>query len=45
MGKWEFDHSFLNGWYYEFEGLENNVKMEYYLDAKSGKLVKEKVDD
>lgn len=44
-GKWEFDKSFLNGWYYEFEGFDNNQKMEYTIDAKTGKLQKEKIDD
>ena len=45
VGDWELDHSFLSGWGYKFEGYENGQKFDYYVDAKTGKLVKSKLDD
>lgn len=45
VGEWTLDKSFLHGWYYEFDGVENGKKMEYVLDAKSGKLLSSNIDD
>lgn len=45
VGEWSLDQSFVQGWHYEFEGFENNQKMDYVVDAKSGKLLSSKVDD
>ena len=45
VGEWSLDNSFLKGWHYEFEGHENGKKMDYIVDAKSGKLLDAKVDD
>lgn len=43
-GDWSFDKSMAKGWIYEFEGTEEGKKMEYAVDAKSGKLVKSNRD-
>lgn len=45
VGEWSIDHSLLAGWYYKFEGFEAGKKMDYTLDAKTGKLVKTEIDD
>lgn len=45
VGEWSFDSSLMRGWYYEFEGYEDGKKMDYVLDAKSGKLLDSKIDD
>jgi uncharacterized membrane protein YkoI len=44
-GDWTLENHIFGGWTYEFEGLENNRKMEYVIDAKSGKLLKSKTDE
>jgi uncharacterized membrane protein YkoI len=44
-GKWSFEHKFIKGWVYEFEGKEKDVKMEYLVDAKEGVIIKEEKDD
>jgi uncharacterized membrane protein YkoI len=43
-GDWSLEKSFVHGWVYEFEGFENNVKMDYLLDAKTGKILKAEID-
>lgn len=45
VGDWSLDKSFIKGWHYEFEGFENNQKMDYIVDAKTGKLLESKIDD
>ena len=42
---WSFEKSFIHGWTYEFEGFENGKKMNYLVDAKSGKIIKEEIDN
>lgn len=44
-GEWSLEHSFLKGWVYEFNGIEGVKKMEYFVDAKTGKLLESRVDD
>ena len=44
QGDWSFEKSTLNGWVYEFEGVEDGKKMEYVIDATAGKLIKAKRD-
>ncbi len=44
QGDWSFEKSFIHGWVYEFEGSENNQKMDYLLDAKTGKILKAEID-
>lgn len=44
QGDWSFEKSTLNGWVYEFEGVEGGKKMEYVIDATAGKLIKAKRD-
>lgn len=44
-GDWSLEKSFVHGWVYEFEGFENNAKMDYLVDAKTGKLIKAQIDD
>lgn len=43
-GDWSYEKSMINGWVYEFEGVENGKSMEYAISAKDGKLVKDKRD-
>lgn len=43
-GDWSLEKSMLRGWVYEFEGRENGKDMEYAIDAKTGKLVKDRRD-
>lgn len=45
VGEWSLDDSVLKGWHYEFEGFENGKKMDYVVDAKTGKLTDSKADD
>lgn len=39
VGEWSLEASATKGWYYDFEGYEANQKMDYLIDAKSGKLL------
>lgn len=43
-GEWSLDKGFLKDWEYEFEGVENGKKVEYVLNAKTGKLLDTKRD-
>lgn len=43
-GDWSFEKSTLNGWIYEFEGLEKGKEIEYFVDAKNGKLIKSRIE-
>lgn len=43
-GEWSFEQNIRNEWVYEFEGRENNNKMKYISDAKTGKMTKERRD-
>lgn len=45
VGEWSIDNSMIRGWYYEFEGFEAGNKMDYTLDAKTGKLLSVEIDD
>lgn len=45
VGDWSIDNNMISGWYYEFEGFESGKKMDYTLDAKTGKLVNAEIDD
>lgn len=45
IGEWSLDKSMLRGWYYEFEGFEDGKKMEYVVDAKTGKIISSSIDD
>lgn len=45
VGDWSIDNSMIKGWYYKFEGFEQGKKMDYTLDAKTGKLLDAKLDD
>lgn len=44
-GEWSLDKSMMKGWYYKFEGSENGKKMDYLVDAKTGKILESKVDN
>lgn len=44
-GDWSLDKSFVKGWHYEFEGYESGKKMDYVVDAKTGKLLESTIDD
>ena len=44
-GDWSLDKSWFKGWHYEFEGIENGKKMDYVVDAKTGKILEQKLDD
>lgn len=44
-GEWSLENSFVRGWHYEFEGIENGQKYDYLVDAKTGKLLESKLDD
>ena len=44
-GEWNLEKGFLSDWTYEFEGKDNDRKMEYKLDAKTGQLLKEEEED
>ena len=44
VGDWSLDSSLIRGWHYEFEGFENGKKMDYVLDAKTGKLISSEID-
>lgn len=44
-GEWSLEQSFMKGWHYEFEGLEDGRKMDYVVDAKAGKIVSATIDD
>lgn len=43
-GEWSYEHEFQMGWYYEFNGIKNNVEYEFIIDAKTGKLLRSKID-
>ena len=43
-GEWSLEKDFLRDWEYEFEGVENNKKYEYALNAKTGELIKSEAD-
>ncbi len=43
-GDWSFEKKLLSGWIYEFDGIENNQRMEYEVSAKDGKILSEKKD-
>ena len=45
VGEWSLDNNLISGWRYEFEGFEQGKKMDYKLDAKTGKLLEAKIDD
>lgn len=45
VGEWSLDESLTKGWNYEFEGFENGQKMDYVVDAKSGKLLESRIDN
>lgn len=45
VGDWSLEKSFIRGWHYDFEALENGQKMEYVVDAKTGKILESKLDD
>lgn len=38
-GDWSLEKSLINGWVYEFEGMENGKRMEYTVNAKDGKII------
>lgn len=44
VGEWSFEESLFGNFYYEFEGFEAGKKMEYHVDAKTGKITAE-IDD
>lgn len=44
-GGWSIEKSLTQDWYYDFEGYESGAKMEYRVDAKTGKLLSSKVDN
>lgn len=39
VGEWSLDHSRKYNWHYEFEVLKDNVKFDYVLDARTGKVL------
>lgn len=39
VGEWSLDHSRKYDWHYEFAVLKDNVKYDYILDARTGKLI------
>lgn len=43
-GEWKYQNKFLNGWIYELEGMADGKEVDYYVSAKDGKIIKEKVD-
>ena len=43
-GEWSLERSWINGWTYEFEGVEEDREMEYVINAKDGKLIRSKRD-
>ncbi len=43
-GDWQFEKSFVNGWVYEFDGLEDGKEMTYLINAQNGELVKSSRD-
>lgn len=45
VGEWSFENSLTKGWNYEFEGFESGNKMDYVVDAKSGKLLESRIDN
>lgn len=45
LGEWNLESNFFGGWAYEFEGYENNRKVEYVVDARTGKLLSQRDDD
>lgn len=45
VGEWSLENSLLHGWTYEFNGFENGRKMEYEIDAATGKILSSRIDD
>ena len=45
VGEWSIDNNLIKGWHYEFEGFEQGKKMDYEVDAKTGKLLSAEIDD
>lgn len=45
VGEWSIDNNIIKGWHYEFEGFEQGKKMDYVVDAKTGKLLNAEIDD
>lgn len=43
-GEWKYQHSLLNGWVYELEGMTDGKEVDFYVSAKDGKIIKEKID-
>lgn len=44
VGEWSLEESLFGNWHYEFEGIEGGKKMDYQVDAKTGKIESE-IDD
>lgn len=44
-GEWTYEKIFIHGWVYEFEGNENQKKMEYKIKASTGELISSSVDN
>lgn len=44
IGEWSLEESLFGNWHYEFEGVEGGKKMDYQVDAKTGKIESE-IDD
>lgn len=46
-GEWSLEKHFFSGWVYEFEGFDAgiNKKMEFAVDAKTGRFIGQKIDD
>lgn len=44
-GDWSLEESLRHGWHYDFEGYKNGQKMEYVIDAVTGKILDAQIDD
>lgn len=44
-GDWSYEKKFMRDWRYEVDALQNNLEYEIIVDAKTGKVLEERLDD
>lgn len=42
--EWSLEHDLIHGWHYEVEVVQNHIEYEYLIDAKTGQVIRKKVD-
>lgn len=44
-GDWSYESSFMKPWHYEVDAFKDGQSYEVEIDAKTGKILKSKIDD